>query len=136
MSVPVNKRKESQLEVNLMARDLCVYTLQITSNEKHFPKSQDSFTQIIRLTAIHLYSLCWEANNIMVNGDIKRYEMRMELQAQALDKCNSLCALIDIAKPLFHLSSKRVKYWTMKVVELRNYIYKWHINDKKRLKPE
>lgn len=45
MSVPVNQRSESKLEVCVKARDLCVYTLQITANEKIFlPKFQRSIT--------------------------------------------------------------------------------------------
>lgn len=49
MSVPVNQRSESKLEVCVKARDLCVYTLQITANEKIFlPKFQRSITDDIK----------------------------------------------------------------------------------------
>lgn len=52
MSVPVNKRSHGELEVNVMARDLCAYTLRITANQKNFPTEQKSFTEKIRDAAI------------------------------------------------------------------------------------
>ena len=132
MSVPVNKRQEGRLLANVKAKELCVYTLQITRNEKIFQRNQDSFTQLIRSTAIQIHTLAWEANNIDAREGAERQKRRLNLQSLALDKCTTLCALIDLAKPLFHLSSKRVKYWTEKTVEVRRLIWAWHTADKKR----
>ena len=74
-------------------------------------------------------------NNIKVGGSAERYRSRLELQARAADRCNALCAMIEIAKPLFHLPSKRATYWIGQTVEVRNQIRAWRESDMKRLKP-
>ena len=135
MSVSKPLRQEGQLEINVEARALCTYTLLITSNEKHFPVEQKSFTEKLRDAAIEIHLLCWEANNIRVDNNADKYNRRIALQNEAADKCNRLSALIDVAKPVFHLSSKRTIYWMKLTLELRNKIRAWRDNDVKRLKP-
>lgn len=135
MSVNKNQRKEGELQVNTDARNLCIYTLRITANPKTFPVSQASYVEKLRNTSIEICTLCWKANNIRVDGNEDRYNRRLELQNRAIDECNSMCVLIEIAKPLFHLSSKRVCYWMKLVTELRTLIRKWRNSDKQRLKP-
>ncbi|MBQ8707745.1 MAG: hypothetical protein IJ523_06650 [Succinivibrionaceae bacterium] len=136
MSVPVPKRKPGELDVNTLARVLCVYTLRITGNEKNFPPNQASYSEIMRRTALRIHVLCWRANNIKVNGNAKRYRDRIEAQAEAADLCNDLYAMIEVAKPLYHLSSRRCIYWQGLVVNVRNHIRGWYDSDVKRLKPE
>lgn len=135
MSVPVNQRTTGELDVNVKARALCVYTLRITANPKHFPPEQASFTEKIRDAAIDIYTMCWEANNIRVDDRMDRYLRRIELQELAADKCNTLCILIELAKPLFKLASKRCIFWVDMVVKLRAEIRAWANSDLKRLKP-
>ena len=135
MSVPVPKRTSGELEINTLARSLCVYTLQITDNEKNFPGCR-SFVENVRDAALEIHMLCWRANNIRVSGDAERYAARMEAQNKAADRCNDLYALIEIAKPLYHMSSKRAVYWQGLVVGVRNSIRAWHESDAKRLRPE
>ena len=135
MSVPVPKRSVGELNVNTITRGLCVYTLMITANPKTFPDDQKAFTELLRKNAISIHILCWRANNIKVSGNPERYQARLAAQAQAADLCNDFYALIEVAKPLFHLSSKRVIYWQRQVVNVRNQIRAWHDSDAKRLKP-
>ena len=135
MSVNKNQRKQGELQVNTDARNLCVYTLKITSNPKTFPLAQASYVEKLRNTTIEICTLCWKANNIRVDGNIDRYNRRLELQNRAINECNSMCVLIEIAKPLFHLSSKRVCYWVKLVTDLRTLIRNWRNSDKQRLKP-
>ena len=134
MSVPVNQRSESKLEVCVKARDLCVYTLQITANEKIFlPKFQRSITDDINKLAIAIHSTIWTANNIYVR-DKSDYEERKRLQSQAIRYCNSLLSLIQIAQKLFHFTYKRMQYWGNKVIEVRNFVAKWKDAEKARYK--
>ena len=135
MSVPVPNRSEGELEVNTKARALTVYTLKILENEKWFPKTQQAFISKVQDCVIEIQSLCWEANNIKVGSNAERYKRRIDLQDQAAEKCNRLMMLIETAKPLFHLESKRVRYWIKNTKELRNYIRGWHDKDVDRLKP-
>ena len=69
MSVPVNERGHGKLEACVKALDLCVYTLQITSNKGIFTEQyQRSLTDNIVDTAIKIHTICWTANNILVNS--------------------------------------------------------------------
>lgn len=135
MSVPAPKRGHGELEVNTKARELVVYTLIILVNEKWFPKDQSAYIAKLQDCAIEIASLCWEANNIMVGKSEERYKRRIDLQDQAAEKCNRMCMLIEIAKPLFHLTSKRVRHWIKLTTDLRGIIRNWHDGDVQRLKP-
>ena len=117
MSVPVNQRTHGRLEVCVKAHDLCCYTLQITANKKNFtPEFQQSLTNRIVEAAIDIHTLCWSANNILVNS-IDDLRERTMYQEKAAIKCNILLSLIDVAKRIFHLSTKRVTYWADPGVE-------------------
>ena len=132
MSVPVNQRKQGKLEVCLKAHDLCVYTLQITKNEKIFVKDyQDQLTDKIVQCAMDIHLNVWMANNIRVARP-EDYELRRRFQNLALSNCVSLLALIDIAQSAFHLSGKRVIFWSKKVIEARNLIRAWKASDAQR----
>lgn len=132
MSVPENSRTKSKLEVCVKAHDLCCYTLQITANDKIFkPEFQRSLTDRIVAVAIGIHTDCWNANNIFVKAD-EDYTERRRLQDEAARKCNILLSLIDIAKTLFHLASKRVYFWGKSTVEVRNLIRAWRESDAKR----
>ena len=136
MSVPVPKRNTGELEINTVARELCVHTLRITANEKIFTEDQRAFTERIRATAIEIYTTCWKANNIKVGTSSRRYETRIRQEAHAGDLCNELYALIEIAKPLFHLRSTKAIYWQKLTVGVRNRIRAWYDSDVNRLRPQ
>ena len=134
MSVPVNQRSQSKLEACVKAHDLCVYTLQITANDKIFKAEyRAALTDKIIATALNIHTLAWSANNVIVKGpeDLKG---RNRLQDEAVIQCNVLLSLIEIAKSLFHLSTKRVIYWSAKAIETRNLIKAWKESDKKRFR--
>ena len=132
MSVPVNQRTHGKLEVCVKAHDLCCYTLQITANKKNFTQEfQESLTNRIVEAAIDIHTLCWSANNILVNS-VDDLRERTMYQEKAAIKCNILLSLIDVAKRIFHLSTKRVTYWAEKTIEARNLIRAWRESDLKR----
>ena len=136
MSVPVPKRGQGELEVNTKARALTVYTLKILENEKWFPKEQRRFIEMLQDCAIEIQALCWEANEIKVAGNEERYRRRLDLQEQAAEKCNRFHMLVETAKPLFHLESKRVRFWINQIVTLRNMIRGWRESNVKSLRPK
>ena len=132
MSVPENQRSHGKLEACVKAHALCCYTLQITANKKIFTEPyQDALTDRIVATAIQIHTLCWSANNILVNSadDLKE---RTHYQQQAAVQCNILLSLIEIARKVFHLATKRVVHWTGLTVETRNLIRGWRESDIKR----
>lgn len=134
MSVPVNKRTQGKLEVCTKAHDLCCYTLQITKNKNVFSEEyQAALTDKIIATALEIHMNVWSANNVLVKSE-SDYRLRRQMQDIAANKCNVLLSLIDIAKTIFHLSSKRVIYWSKKTIEARNMIRAWKASDYERYK--
>lgn len=133
MTVPESQRGKNKFEVFLVARDLAAYTLQITSNSKTFDEKQGgALAYEIAKTATEIYTDAWRANNIMVGKDSSKWQRRSELQCCAAEKCNGLLAAIELAHKVYHLSGRRVKYWTEKVLHTRNLIRKWHEGDRNR----
>lgn len=132
MSVPVGDRHENKLDVFVLALDLVTYTLRITKNEKIFlPEYKGCVTDDIIETAKNIYIDAWDANNVRVvtGGD---WEERRMLQLRAARNCNRLLSLIGIAKSSFHLKSKRIRFWTGKVLAVRGKIRSWNESDSKR----
>ena len=117
MSVPVNQRSQGKLEAYSKAYDLTVYTLKITSNKKIFTEAyQESITDKITSAALDVYLFVGTANEkqVRAENDYNNFRDRMFLQKEAMDRCGYIIKMILLAKPIFHLSSKRVKYWTEK----------------------
>lgn len=132
MSVPVNERSHGKLEACVKARELCVYTLRITVNPKIFkPEYQHALTDKIVDTALEIQNLSWSANNVLVNSADDMYR-RLDYQDRAADACNNLLSLIEIAKPIFHLATKRVIHWSGLAIETRKLIRAWREADRKR----
>ena len=135
MSVPKDKRDEGELAVNTVARSICVHILNITGNEKNFPVTQSHYITMMQDLAIQIDLDCWKANNILVGDSERYYRDRLELQDKAAGECTDMLELINIAKPLFHMNSKRYKYLTTQYAKLRKMIRAWHKSDQGRLKP-
>lgn len=134
MSQTVNNRSENKLDVFIKARNLSNYTIKICSNEKVFlPQYRKSFTVLLEKTAIKIFINSWSANNIVVTSE-ETLQERLKLQVLAIRGCNDLLALIQLAKPLFHLTAKRVRYWGTQTIGIRKDLQSWNVNDKKRYK--
>lgn len=132
MSVPQGQRSQSKLEVIVMARHLAAYTIKITKNQNVFlPEYNNGITNKIIFTATSIFIGCWTANNIYVTKKTDWIE-RCELQQQAARDCNNLLALIQLAQEVFHLKTKRIRYWSEKTIAVRNKIRSWNESDSKR----
>ena len=137
MSVPESKRAENKLQVLLDAQSLAAYTLRICKNPKVFtPDFQHLLTEKITNTAIDVFVNLWTANNILMKPGTENFtdnrKERKRLQDEAARNCNNLLALIQIAKPIFHLSGKRVRFWGKNVIKVRNLTRAWQESDIKR----
>ena len=120
------------MEACVKARELCVYTLRITVNPKIFkPEFQHALTDKIVDTALEIQNLSWSANNVLVNSAEDMYR-RLDYQDRAADACNNLLSLIEIAKPIYHLATKRVIFWSGLAIETRKLIRAWREADRKR----
>lgn len=133
MAVPESKRGVGKLDVLVEARKLATYTIQICCNEKVFlPQYKNAMTDKIIATATDIFVRAWTANNVLVGRDEDKFKYRQALQARAIEDCNNLLALMQIAKDLFHLKSKRVEYWGRNTITVRNKIRNWKESDRKR----
>lgn len=134
MSVPKDKRTEGQLSINTAARSICKYVLEITGNEKNFPPGQEWFLNRLRDTALGIDLNCWKANNVYVNSEAS-YNKRLSLQAEAGDSCTEMLEMVNIARGLYHMPTKRYRYLTDRYVGLRKDIRNWYKSDRERLRP-
>ena len=133
MSVPEGQRSKGKLEVLIKANELAVYTIQICTNQKVFkPEYRSAMTDDIIRAAKNIFIYCWTANNIRAGKDPDKARQRKRLQEQAILECYSLLAMMQMAKKLFHLSSKRIKYWGSMTIEVRDLIRGWKEADSKR----
>ena len=131
MSVPVNQRSHGKLEACVKTHEIAVYSIKILANRKTFTAEYASFISKIESAAIDIHSFAWSANGISVT-DTESYTSRIALQQKAISECGVLLSYIDIAKNLFHLDTKRVKYWSTMVIEAKKLLRAWRDSDKKR----
>lgn len=136
-SVVKSKRGETKFDLILKARDLCVYTIRITSNENVFIKDfQKPITDDIVRCSKDIFINLFEANNIDIRPtsiDLdENVKLRRTLINNSIRECYNLLALMQIAKPLFHLSSKRIKYWAGLTIEVRDKARKLRDSDRNR----
>ena len=135
MSVNKSDRSKSELATAVKARELACYTIQITSNDKIFlQKYRSALTDKIIADAVNIYRCVWKANNIRVNKSAEAWRRRSVFQQEAKELCDDLLALMGIAKQLFHLTSKRIEYWTGLTIEAKTMIIAWHRKDSDRYK--
>lgn len=139
MAVNAGQRNVPDTPANTMfyavdkARELATYTIQICSNTNVFNPKYAFITQKIINVAMSIYENSWTANNIIVNN-ADDWLIRRKFQKTSIAKCNALLAYIDLAKKLYHLRSKRVKYWAELTLQTRSYLREWNEKDQERYK--
>lgn len=139
MSVPEEKRRQGKLEVLVKALNVATYTNKILANQKKFdPQYNEVLWNDLKKVAHSIYRNCRIANDLRVMKpvsheiDHEAKEARKRLQTQAIQDCQELLILIDMAYGTYHLTSKRVAYWGKITKEAREYIKKWREADRKR----
>lgn len=133
MSVPEGKRTYSRMEVHVKAQFLASYTAKILSNEKVFnPKVDSEIIGRIKNCAYDIYAKSWTANKIRAETNTINRINRYSLQEESILLCDEMLAYIGVAKQVFHLSSKRMKYWSKLILEVRALLQAWKESDVKR----
>ena len=134
MSVPESQRGKGKFDVIINALYLAQYTITITKNKNTFlPEYQSALTDDLIRSAKDIYINAWKANNIRVTSQ-EDWKERKYLQELSILECNSLLAMIQLAKKIFHLKSKRIKYWGELTIKAREGIRAWKESDTKRYK--
>ena len=133
MSVAEPLRHKGRLEVHVKAQFLASYTAEILKNENIFDPSIDkTLIERMRNCAYNIYIKSWQANKIRAEtNDVNRI-MRYNLQEEAILICDELHACIGIAKKIYHLRSKRMKYWSGLILEVRKLLQAWKESDVSR----
>lgn len=133
MSVVAGKRSEGDLKVITVSGELCDYTLQITSNEKHFPKRYRwSITNRILQLTLDIDDHLIYANSVYVRPEDGSLLRRQTHQLEALELTNVLLRNIDRAYRRLGIDSDRIEYWTGLIKDLQRLIRGWYRKDKER----
>lgn len=133
MSVPEPLRKKGRLEVHIKAQFLATYTAEILKNEKTFnPENDRALIERIRSCAYDIYIKSWQANRIRADSNYMARATRYNLQEEAVLLCDELHACIGIAKKVYHLRARRMKYWSGLIIEVRALLQGWKESDVKR----
>jgi len=133
MSVVEPERHKGRLEVHVKAQALAAYTALIVKNQKVFdPEVDEDLIKRIKSYSMDIYEKAWAANKINAETNQINRAMRYQLQEEALLCCDRLHADIGIAKSVFHLRKRRMKYWSGLITEVRALLQAWKESDVKR----
>ncbi len=133
MSVAEPLRHKGRLEVHVKAQALAAYTALILKNPKVFdPEVDVELINRIRNCAYDIYAKSWAANKVHAETNSENRAIRYRLQEESILLCDEMMAYIGIAKAVFKLRKKRMKYWSGMITEVRNLLQAWKESDVKR----
>lgn len=134
MSVPKHKRRKGTFDVITNAEALVKYTLEITSNEKNFPKRYRwCLTSKIVDASVSMFSDLVRANTIRVVTKEDKI-LRRNYQVRALSEIGNLLGLMQIAYDVFNVDPDRAEYWTRLIINEQTAIREWRDSDRERYK--
>ncbi len=137
MSVVKSKQGTNKFDLFDRTSRTAAHTLNITQNPNVFdPDKAREVIAEIRKLAVRIHLLCWRANDIPVPEEDNReaLEARIKLEEEALRCCTDLRGLINLAKPTYHLSGRKTRYWMKMVLEVQDSIRGWRTSERKRIK--
>lgn len=133
MSVPEGQRHKGRMEVHIKAQFLASYTSKILSNPKSFdPKIDIDLIARIKGCAFDIYAKAWSANKIRADASSYNRAWRYGLQEEAILLCDEMMAYIGIAKQVYHIRTKRMRYWSRLIIDVRNLLQAWKESDVNR----
>ena len=133
VSVPEGERKKGNLEVLVKARDLAIYTTTILSNRNVFvPETNAELIHRIEQCALDIAGFTFSANNIRAGTNPENRRIRYDLQERAITICDEMHMYINVAKSVYHLRSRRIKYWAGLISESRKLLQAWKESDVER----
>lgn len=130
MSVPEPLRHKGRLEVHVKAQTLAVHTLTVLGNEKIFDPSVDvELIRRIKSCALDIDAKLWSANKIRADTNHVNRELRYRLQEEAILLCSEMLAYIGTAKRVWHVRSRKIKYWGSLITEVQALAQAWKESD-------
>ena len=137
--------EHKQLDAIWNALNLVIHTERVCANKKIFSlkskddsdidrdEKEDFIVAKIHEAAINTYLCARRANRIRVTEDdpnSKNY--RLDLILESVLSCDEILDLITVARPLYHLKSKKYEYWIKLVVTTKSQLSAWYRSEKKR----
>lgn len=133
MSVAEPLRHKGRMEVHIAGQFLASYTLMILKNPKVFsPEVDDELIRRIKGCALDIYAKSWAANQIKADTNAENRRLRYRKQVEAIMLCDEMHAYIGIAKQVFHLRKRRMKYWSGLIMNVRRLLQAWKESDAER----
>lgn len=131
-------RKKDQAPHRFTTLDLILdcynHTTTLISNEKVFDRTYKNLIDRIDAEASMIYHCCRTANEDYDNRKQDEAEVRLKLQAEAIENCMWLKTDIRLAQRKFHLRAKKVIYWNSLVNKAMESIKAWHTSEKRNYK--
>ena len=129
-SVRTWERKESDIDLFVLAQEFTVHILKITRNEKIFkPEYKTEITDKLVKLAIDIHNNLWKANHYKLGS-----EERRRLQHLAVENCIDFLATWNLGIRAFHLRHNKTNFVVSKVIAIKDTTKKWINNDIDRLK--
>lgn len=134
MAVRVGERSQGDLTVITKAKDHAAYTLDITANEKNFPK-RHRFSTVNQLQrkAFEILDCLIEANEFFPKTP-EELNHRRFLQRKAMAGCRSMLIMIDVCSQRFGIKMTTIAFWTRQLWDIRNLTAAWLHKDETRFK--
>lgn len=130
MSVPKSKRGYQKLEVLTKALDLANYTITVCKNEKNFPKRDRWIvTNRIVTTALDICENIRKGNTVRVEYE-EDFLLRRAYQQTAMENCEWMLTLLDLAYRNLGMEENRLEYWTGLILEVEALLSKWRKSDR------
>ena len=120
----------NELKVIIKAKELCEYTLRLTSNCNRYPKKwRFSLVDKMQNKSLEIYEYLHEANRT----DLKAYAReRSELQTKAITHCDELLFYIELSNKLSIINVKSMEHWSKMVSDVKHMAIAWRTKDKQR----
>ena len=129
-------RKKDQIPHRFTTLDLCLdlysHTSTVIANQK-FEKCK-ALTERIDNEASMIYHCCRSANEDYDNRDKEEAEIRIRLQAEAIEHCKWLKTDIRLAQKRLKLRASKCTYWNGLVNKAMDSIKAWHNSEKRNYK--
>lgn len=128
------ERTSGDYDILQKAKELAIYTIRITSNERNFPKRyRFTVTEKIINKSLFILDSLMMAYEIYPNDRIE-FEKRILYEKEARAACRSLLTMMEVAANAFDIKAGTFEHWTERAVDLRQHITGWIKSDVNRFK--
>lgn len=133
MSVVRGKRGVTKLKVIDEAEKLANYTINIVSNEQHFPKRYRwVYSGKITDAALRVNSLVHEANSFAPK-DKAEMRIRIKFIIEAIASIADLHSLVSLARQQKDVDLTNLEYWLNSTTYVKTLLLKWRETSRKAL---